>query len=939
MFEAGSIAYRLQMVGAQVFQSDANRADQSVKSLGKSAKTSATLLEQSGRRAKESADKYRLLAQRSREAEIAAGQVGRVFLGAGLAVAAALTLSVVKFASFDKALDSLGASAGVQGAKLEELGNAAIDSGRKFGFGANEAVGAEEALAKAGVTTSDILGGALTGSLTLAAAGTLGVADAAEIASIAMTQFKLAGKDVPHIADLLAAGAGKAVGDVSDLAMALRQGGLVASQFGLSVEDTVGTLSAFASAGLIGSDSGTSLKTMFLALASPTGKAKELLDQYVGSVYDASGQFIGVTALAGRLKEGLSGVSEETRNAALSTIFGNDAIRAAKVLYDQGSAGIAKWIDNVDDSGYAAEQARKKLDNLSGDVGKLGATFDKALIKSGTAANDVLRDMVQQVTALIDWYADLDPAAQGTALAIGVGTAAVLLLGGTILTVVPKIADFTTSLSTLKTVAEKLNLTMRGTAIAGGAIGIALTAVVAILGAVASANAEARAKAEAYGDTLDAVTLKVTKSTREMAKAELAMKSTGLFGIESDGTYDAAKKVALSLDLVTDAATGDVKALRELKAATSDADKTLGELAGDPKAVARMEKLGLTATEYVLALATVRSGVSGVNGSIDEAIRIETLKQEADGDSVDSNGNVAGSYDDVAEAVDGVVTSLQDLVKEIDTANGKNLDAREAARNLEQAYADFDDTLAKNGNTFDITTEAGRENQKALDDIAQAALDSGQAIVDAGGDYDAYRASLEGSRGTLVQHITDLGYGADEANRMADEILSIPTETQWKLYADTAQAEADLQAFVARWGSTNLINLTATGSDRLGSGSIIKKADGGRVEFYANGGEHHIAQVQRAGTMRVWAEPETGGEFYIPASPAKRARSTQVLAMAADEFGYELVPKAAQRFADGGAPSSTNLGSSRRQPTEIRGELRLVDGKAYITGFLNSGGF
>ncbi len=913
MFEAGAIAYRLQMVGGQVFTREVDAADKSVTQLGKDAATSATLLEQSGRRARESADKYKLLAAQAREASAAAGQVGRVFLGAGLAVAAALTLSVVKFASFDKALDSLGANAGVQGAKLEELGDAAIDSGRKFGFGANEAVGAEEALAKAGVTTSDILGGALTGSLTLAAAGTLGVADAAEIASIAMTQFKLAGKDVPHIADLLAAGAGKAVGDVSDLAMALRQGGLVASQFGLSVEDTVGTLSAFASAGLIGSDSGTSLKTMFLALASPTGKAKELLDQYVGSVYDASGQFIGVTALAGRLREGLSGVSEETRNAALSTIFGNDAIRAAKVLYDQGSAGIAKWIDNVDDSGYAAEQARKKLDNLSGDVGKLGATFDKALIKTGSAANDVLRDMVQDITALIDWYANLDEGAQGTALAIGVGTAAVLLLAGTIFTAIPKIADFKNALETLK-------LSMKGTALAGGAIGLALTAVVAILGAVASANAEARAKAEAYGDTLDAVTLKVTNATRELAKANLSTKASGFFGIESDSTYDAAKKVGLSLELVTDAATGNVKSLRELKTVTADADKTLGQLASDPKAVARIEKLGLTATEYALALATVRDGIKGENASLDEAIRVAGLKQEADGDSVDSNGEVAGSYNEVADAVDGVVTSLQDLVKEIDNANGKNLDARDAARNLEQAYADFDATLEKNGQTLDITTEAGRENQQALDDIAQAALDSGQAIVDAGGGYDQYKASLQSSRDALLTRIAELGLSGDAATNLADQILRIPSETEWKVFADTAQAEADLQAFVARWGSTNLIDLTATGSSKLGSG--IKQANGGRIDYYANGGENHIAQYARAGSMRVWAEPETEGEWYIPRAKSKRARSVAILNDVANDFGLQLV--GGQSFADGGRYGDEQIMSG----TSGRDRPIIMDGRS-----------
>ena len=73
-----------------------------------------------------------------------------------------------------------------------------------------------EALAKAGVGASDILGGALEGALTLAASGELDAGQAAEYAASTMVQFGLAGKDVSHIADLLSASANKAQGEVAD---------------------------------------------------------------------------------------------------------------------------------------------------------------------------------------------------------------------------------------------------------------------------------------------------------------------------------------------------------------------------------------------------------------------------------------------------------------------------------------------------------------------------------------------------------------------------------------------------------------------------------------------------------------------------------------------------------------------------------------------------
>ena len=79
--------------------------------------------------------------------------------------------------------------------------------------------------------------------------------------------------------------------------MALKQGGLVASQFGLSIEETVGGLAAFASAGLLGSDAGTSLKTMLLALANPSGEAAKLMAELGINAYDAQGQTSTTSAL------------------------------------------------------------------------------------------------------------------------------------------------------------------------------------------------------------------------------------------------------------------------------------------------------------------------------------------------------------------------------------------------------------------------------------------------------------------------------------------------------------------------------------------------------------------------------------------------------------------------------------------------------------------
>ncbi|XUM00283.1 phage tail tape measure protein [Streptomyces venezuelae ATCC 10712] len=80
----------------------------------------------------------------------------------------------------------------------------------------------------------------------------------------------------------------------------------------------------------------------------------------------------------------------------------------------------------------------------------------------------------------------------------------------------------------------------------------------------------------------------------------------------------------------------------------------------------------------------------------------------------------------------------------------------------------------------------------------------------------------------------------------------------------------------------------------------VKQANGGLLDFYADGGvrtrrEDHTAQIAPAGAWRVWAEPETQGEAYIPLAGAKRDRSKRILEEVARRFGGEV-----NYYADGG---------------------------------------
>ncbi len=310
--------------------------------------------------------------------QYALGFVGIV--AAAQAVGAVIGDAVNTVLEFDKALSSIRALGGEYAANIDAIAESAKTAGINFGFTATESLTAVEALAKAGVSAADILGGALPGALTLAAAGQLDVATAAETASKAMVQFGLSGGDVEHIADLLAAGAASATGEVSDFAQALNQSGLVASQAGISIEETVGALTAFAAAGLVGSDAGTSFRTMLLRLQNPSKESADEMERLGISAFDLEGNFIGLDKLAGQLQTQLQGLTNEQRSAALAQIFGSDAVRAANVLYTQGAQGIQDYTDKVNQSGFASKVAEEQTNNLSGKLDKLNASYQSFIL-------------------------------------------------------------------------------------------------------------------------------------------------------------------------------------------------------------------------------------------------------------------------------------------------------------------------------------------------------------------------------------------------------------------------------------------------------------------------------------------------------------------------------------------------------------------------------
>ena len=741
--------------------------------------------------------------------------------GIGTVGAAGFVKAVATAASFDKAMSNVRAATHASAEDMQLLSDAAIQAGADTAYSAEEAAGAVTELAKAGVSTADILSGGLNGALSLAAAGELEVADAAEIAASAMVQFGLEGSKIPHVADLLAAGAGKAQGSVHDLGMGLSQVGLVANSTGLSIEETVGGLSAFASAGLMGSDAGTSFKSMLQRLNPQSEAAANLMEELGLSAYDSSGEFIGLSEYAGLLQEKLAGMSSEQRNAAMQTLFGADAVRAANVLYEQGADGVEQWEQAVSDAGYAAETAAIMQDNLAGDLEKLGGAFDTAFLKAGTGANEVLREIVQGAESLVDAIGQLPgPVLQAGAVVSGlVGVAG--LAGAAFITIVPKIKETKDALNVLAPAGGKADKAMRGVGKAAGIAGAAFVAM-NIAAEVQKNFADPVPTIEAFQQALvglkkDADALnEIEWSPNEWSMGqEIDSLGAALSNINAGGLVGFGN----SVNDVVKGLSGWTSQNHEVEASVANLDAAMVNAAsngGIDQAATAFRKAVEEGKEYGLTIDQVAASFPGYIDAVRKAATEQGVQLEgtqlleaamngltpellATADAADAAGEGATAAGKGAEAgaagLDIMSMSAEDLANALDVAiqglqemGVMERNARSAARDYQEAIDGITESVKTNGQTLDTNTEKGRANEAALDGLANAGLASAAAMAENGASHEQLQSQLTGTYNQLVTAAQAMGLTKGEAELLARTILEIPEGKSIETHMDEQAA-------------------------------------------------------------------------------------------------------------------------------------------------------
>lgn len=430
------------------------------------------------------------LGGKTKEADAAfasfARTMGRGALVVGAAAVAGLGVAIKSAGDYESSLSQLKQASSATGQEMAAMAQLARELGQSndlAGVSAADAARTMVELSKAGLSVKDTMDSSKA-VMSLAKAGNIDFAEAAVIAASALNAFGLQGNQAIQVADMLAAGANASQAELGDLALGLQQSATVAKQFNLSLNENVTALALFANNGIKGSDAGTSLKTMLIALAKPTDVSATLMKQIGFNAYDAAGKFVGLEEMSKRLAKSTSKMTDEQKQNTLATIFGTDAFRAAAVLADNAGDSYGKMSKAVGQVGAAQKAAAAQLgpfdkatEGLKNSMSELGLTI-------GTKALPTMTRLTVEASKFVQGINSSVPGAVATLNTL-LPTIGYLSAGMVAFTVVQNAAAVSTGALTIAQGA--LNFVMRANPLAIAA-GAAVAMTVAYIGAVTQTN-------------------------------------------------------------------------------------------------------------------------------------------------------------------------------------------------------------------------------------------------------------------------------------------------------------------------------------------------------------------------------------------------------------------------------------------------------------------
>lgn len=357
-------------------------------------------------------------------------------LGMGTALVAFAGSSLKTGLEFDSSMSQVAATMGMtmddlsdsssQASKdFQRLRDFAQEMGAKTAFSATQAADALNYMALAGYD-ADTSMKMLPTVLNLAAAGGIDLASASDMVTDAQTALGLSIDETTDMVDKMAKASSKSNTSVAQLGEAFLTVGGTAKDLKGGTTELSQVLGILADNGIKGSEGGTALRNVILALEAPTDQARKAMEELGLQVFDSEGNMRSMKDIFSDLNGVLGNMTQGEKTDVLNTIFNKVDLKSVNALL---GTNVDRWDElsaAIDDSkGSAEAMADVQLNNLSGDITLLKSAFEGLQIKVSDELAPAFRVAIKFLTKLIDHADTLGPIILGVATALGVFAVAI----------------------------------------------------------------------------------------------------------------------------------------------------------------------------------------------------------------------------------------------------------------------------------------------------------------------------------------------------------------------------------------------------------------------------------------------------------------------------------------------------------------------------------
>lgn len=310
-------------------------------------------------------------------------------------------------AEFDQTMRQIAATSDADSAALAMLRSEAIRLGEETPFSSNQSANALLNFAKAGYDAKSMLQ-SLAPTLTLASAGELGIAEAADIATGVMSGMGIGTDRLGQVVDVLAAAANGSKADVREMGKSFEYVASTASMAGKDLIETSSALMILADANMKADKGGTALDAVLREMANPARRARDLMEDLGLTFTDVGGNIRPIADVVDDLKTKLDGLGSGDRSRNLNILFGDQGARGMSAMMQQGGDAIRKYQDELlRAEGTAQKIADSNMGGIKGAIERASGAIDTFRQNLGEALVPIITDVANGIAWMAEHYSML----------------------------------------------------------------------------------------------------------------------------------------------------------------------------------------------------------------------------------------------------------------------------------------------------------------------------------------------------------------------------------------------------------------------------------------------------------------------------------------------------------------------------------------------------